>query len=298
MRRMRPDMLEPIPEEDREDWEKLIAKTIKLVNSADKSRWELIFLSGTVEKKYGENRLKRWADEAGLSYQQARTYAWLSRKGVDAAFVKKWARTDRNPDGLSYTVIREIAGFSGGVKSPYAEGYLTWAVEHSATGIMVRAYMQETVAPQNARETSHEIAAAIADKQRHEGFNDYIRTQLEGIIAEHPEAEEAVLKTAIVSVDDITNLKLAAGLLSDDEQEMVDQSRRMVQKIRSMRNWLRDNEQEIATNIAYGHEASAELASWVRILTSLATPLASLDVPSFDAASVPAEDVTLPSSTP
>lgn len=291
--------MDPIPKKELPAWQKLIADTIKVVNRSDKAQWDLIILAGKVVTQYGENRVGRWADESGLSYESAKQYRWLALKGVNAPFIAKWARTDRKPDGLTYSVIRAIVGFCGSTKSPYALDYLQWAVDHKATPVSIRAYMNETVAPnRGVEEAAKDIKLALADKQEHEGFNDYIRVALEQIVEENPEVEDQVLATAITSVEDLTALKIAAGILTDEETALVGKAHAYVRKLKNYRNWLRDNKEQLVQSITYGHEVAPEMKHWLEELAKLTKEIADTEVGTFDSTTVEAPEVPLPSDQP
>jgi hypothetical protein len=295
--RSKEKIMDPIPKKQVPEWKKLIADTIKVVNRSDKAQFDLILLAGQVETKYGENRVKRWADEAGIAFEAARQYRWLAHKGVNAAFIAKWARTDRKPNGLSYSVIRKIIGFTGSVKSPYTLEYLEWAVEHKATVVSITAYMNEVNAPHNSREeAAKEIKMALMDKQQHEGFNDYIRTALEQIVEENPETEDQVLATAITSLEDLNALKVAAGILTDEETALVGKAHAYVRKLKNYHNWLRDNKEQLIQSISYGHEVAPEMKHWLEQLVKITTELAETEIATFDSTTVEAPEVPLPST--
>jgi hypothetical protein len=82
---------EPIPEKERAEWDKLIKQGKALVAARDKSIWKLVLIAGKVEGKYGEGRVKRFADEIGLSLRTMHEYRWLNRAGVDEAFVAEYS---------------------------------------------------------------------------------------------------------------------------------------------------------------------------------------------------------------
>jgi hypothetical protein len=281
--------MDPIPKKELPEWNELVEETRKVVNRSDKAQFDLILLAGRVTTKYGENRIKRWADEAGLSHEVARQYKWLAGKGVDQAFITKWARTDRKPNGLPYSVIRAIIGFAGSAKSPYALDYFQWAVDHKATAITIRAYMNEVTAPLNQREeAAKEIKMALLDKQEHEGFSDYLLMALERIVEEHPDAEDAVLGTVIQKAEDLTTLKIAAGIMSDEEEKILHQARSYVRKLKTMHTFLRDNGGAIVETLGYGHEVAPELKMWLTTILEDVAMLANAPVGVF---SVPDEEM-------
>lgn len=252
--------IEVITAEEKPEWDKLIEKTKLVVNTQDKSMFDLVILAGQVDKKYGENRVALWADEAGLSFSQAKQYRWMANKGVDAAFVKKWARTKANPDGLSYSVIREVIAFHGSSVSPHAIRSLEWAVEHKATVVGIRGYMLELNAPhRNFEDREEAFRAAMKDKQEHEGFSDFVASKLIELAMEHPAAEEAILSTVIVGRDDMEKLEVAAGVVSGEELEIEREAMKFLRKMRAMKAWFDDNEKLLATSIALGHIHSDEL---------------------------------------
>ena len=260
-------IVEPIPREQVKEWNALVRETREVVEQRDKCIFDLILLAGKVQGSYGENRIGRWSEEAQVSLSQARQYAWLYRRGCNEEFVEKWAKTPTKKKGLSYTVIREIAQFCGGLTSDYAEEYLKWAIDHKATASAVRGYMYEITAPQNRQsEAAKDYKLALRDKQEHEGFSDSIRLALEHMVEENPHVEGEVMGTVITNVDDIQKLKLKAGVIPDDEAEMVERAKRYMVKLRSYRKFLLENKADIAKCIENGHEFSADLKGHVDAL--------------------------------
>lgn len=281
--------VEPIPQAKRKEWNALIRETQEVVNRHDSSVFDLILLAGRVEKEYGEDKLGRWADEAGVSLTAARQYRWLFNKGVDEAFIKKYARSAGKKNGLTYTAIREVVQFCGSATSPYAIEYLDWAVEHKATAVSLRGYMMEDTAPHlHKEEASKSFKLALQDKQEHEGFSDYVKVELEKIIEERPDLEEKILGTVITSPDDFAALKIAAGLLSDKEQHIVDDAKRYGKKLTAMFRWLKDNERDLTQSISYGHELSEDLKFRLAKLDELAKKIGNTEIKEvhFDESSV------------
>jgi hypothetical protein len=266
--------VEPIPTKERKNWNALIKRTIEIVDARDDAQWKLILIAGEIEVKYGEHRLQRWAEESGMEYSTARQYQWLAKKGVDQEFIDKWARTSGNRNGLTYSVVRAVAGFAGSVTSDYALEYLQWALDHKASKIAVEAYMRELVAPHDGRETAaKEIKMALQDKQEREGFSDYVRIALEEMVDKNPKAMDTMLNTVITNVDDLKALEVAAGIVSDEEREIVEESLRFIRKVDAMRKWFKENEKAISENISYGHERSEELRDTVGYLKAKVDPI-------------------------
>jgi hypothetical protein len=278
----------PISKDEKEDWDKLIAKTRSTVDARDKTIFDLIILAGQVEKKYGENRIGMWADQAGLSWSSAKQYRWMANKGVGPAFIKKWARTKTNPTGLTFSVIREIAGFHGSLKSPYALESLEWAVEHKSTVISVRGYMWEFTAPRDKRENATEsFKLSLKDKQEHEGFSDYVASKLAEMVEENPELEDAVLRTAIVGKDDLEKLESAAGIKSLDDEILLQEAKKQLGKIKRMRDYLVANRSDIVRAIETGHELSDPLKDALKYLADdvfnlWTTEVKDLDIPTIE----------------
>lgn len=278
----------PISKDEKEDWDKLIEKTRTTVDARDKTIFDLIVLAGQVEKKYGENRIGMWADQAGLSWSSAKQYRWLAGKGCGPAFIKKWARTKTNPTGLTFSVIREIASFHGSLASPYALESLEWAVEHKATVIAIRGYMWEFNAPRDKRENATEsFKIALKDKQEHEGFSDYVAHELARMVEANPELEDAVLKTAIVGRDDLEKLENAAGVKSAEDEVLLQNAKKQLGKIKRMRDYLVANRSDITKAIETGHELSEPLKDALKYLADdvfnlWTTEVKELDVPTVE----------------
>lgn len=289
--------MEPIPQGEVKAWNALIKETREVVLSRDTSVFDLIILAGKVEAKHGEGRIGRWAEEACVGAAAAKQYRWLASKGVDVEFVEKWARSKGNPKGLSYTIVREIAQFCGSLKSIYALEYLQWAVEHHASAIGMRGYMMESTAPdQHKEEAAQSIKMALMDKQEHEGFSDGIRYALEMLVEENPELEDEVLGTVITKAEDIEALKIAAGIKTDVEGNMVEKARRNLNKLKLFRKWLRENKKDLSESIAYGHEFSELLKDYGKYIVQEASVLAETDIPlvRVDESKVEAMDITPP----
>lgn len=267
-RRPKETKVEPIPQDELKEWNELIKETREVVLSRDTSVFDLIILAGKVESKYGESRITRWAEEACVGSAAAKQYRWLASKGVDVAFVEKWVRSPQNKRGLSYTIVREIAQFCGSVKSIYALEYLQWAVDHKTTAIGLRGYMYESTAPNEHKdEAAKSIQMALMDKQEHEGFSDAIRYALEQLVEENPDMEDDVLGTVITKAEDIKALKIAAGLIDDEEGRMVDKARNDLNKLRAFRKWMRENKKRMSESIAYGHEFSEMLRDYGKYIS-------------------------------
>lgn len=253
MRKVVEDPFEPIPKDAQKDWDKLVREGKTLVTSRDKAIWKLILLSGQVEKKYGENRVQRFADEIGLSLRTMHQYRWMNRVGVDSEFIEKWSH-------LTYTVVREILRHTGKVSNPSTEYFLTYASERKVTVRAMQAFMIETAAPDRMRERAAEsIKMALQDKQENEGFSDYLKVQLEKIAEEHPELEDTILRTAIVDIDDFRELKIAAGLATDSEEKMEGQAKYQTDKLKKYYTHLLTIKNDLRQHLEYGHEKADEL---------------------------------------
>ena len=184
------DPFEPIPKGDVAEWNKLVKQGKALVIQRDKSIWKLVLLSGTICKKYGEGRVKRFADEIGLSARTIYEYAWMNRAGADEQFVTQWHH-------LSYSLVREVLKHTGKVSNPSTEYFLTYADQSKISVRAMVAFMLDTVAPDRMRERASEtIKMALQDKQENEGFSDYIKIELEKLAEANPELEDAILRTA------------------------------------------------------------------------------------------------------
>lgn len=281
---------QPITEKERPDWDKLISETRKVVALRDKHQFKLILLAGQVTTKYGEDRLGKWAEEAGLSYTTAKQYRWLAKKGIDEAFIEKWV----NKHKLAYSVIREIASNAGSLTSIYALEYLQWAVDHKASVVSIRAYMLEVIAPQNLTQERHkEIKMALADKQEHEGFSDFIKARLEEMVDQYPEAEDAILNTAITKVDDLEALKIAAGVVEAEEQSVVDDAAKLFRKLDGMKKWLLAHREEVINSIKFDHEMSQELKDVVGWLHNATRDINATEIPEFNYDPSQVEDMDL-----
>ncbi len=284
---------EPIPEKDRAEWDRLIKQGKTLVTARDKAIWKLVFLAGKVEGKYGEGRIKRFADEIGLSSKTLYEYSWLNRAGVNEEFIKQYS-------ALSYSLIREVLRHTGKVENPTTEYFLKYAQERKITVRAMQAFMMETVAPDQMRERAAEtIKMALQDKQEAEGFSDYIKTALEQIAEEHPELEDQILRTAIVDVGDLQDLKIAAGISTDDEEKMAGQAKYQMEKVKSYYRHLVSIKQDLIRHLENGHENADDLRfqlSRVRDIVSeiLETEFKPLDLPAGSVEEVPTELVSVP----
>lgn len=247
------DPFEPIPENDKGEWEKLVKQGKTLVAARDKNIWKLVLLSGKVQTKYGHGRLQRFSDEIGLSLRTMSEYRWLNRAGVDEKFIETW-------NGLSYSLIREVLRHTGKVANPTTAEFLTYAKERNITTRAMQAFMMDTVSPDRGRERAAEtITMALQDKQENEGFSDYVKAQLEVLAEEHPELENTILRTAIVDIDDFQQLKIAAGLATDDEEKMVGQARYQTDKVKKYYKHLLSIKQDLVRHLEYGHENADDL---------------------------------------
>lgn len=259
--------MEPIPIDQQADWAALIERSKTIVLQYDSNNFELVLLAEEVTTEYGEGRLKRWAEEVGISYSKAKQLKSLSRKGVDRGFIIQWCRTPDNPKGLSYTVIRAIAGFNRSLNSDIAQHHLEYALEHQSTVAGITGYMYEIEAPYDAKvKAERTIRQAIKDKQEHEGFSDYMAVALEQIIEENPDAEDYVLATRISSDEDFRELEVKAGVREDLENIQVQFARKHIDKFKRYRKAVQDIRHEARTSISTGHELSEELRDAIKYL--------------------------------
>jgi hypothetical protein len=291
-RSIKETVVEPIPQNQIKEWNALIKETRQVVLQRDVSTFDLVLLAGRVEKKYGENRIGRWAEEACIGFAAAKQYRWLFSKGLDEAFIEKWCRTAKKPNGLSYTLIREVAQFCGSLSSPYALEYLQYAVDHKVGVIGLRGYMLESTAPNDQfSEAEKAFKIALQDKQEHEGFSDGLRYALERIVEEHPESEQVILETVITTAEDIEKLKIKAGIKDDEEARHVGQAKRMLDKLKQHRRWLRENEGELIKAVAYGHEFSDELKAWARYNLEHLEKIKNTEVRTVDSTGIPEHEL-------
>lgn len=287
-KRIKETKVEPIPAEDKKAWDTLIKETRAVVARQDHTVFELIILAGKVEKEYGSNKLGRWSDEAHIGFPQAKQYHWLAGKGLDEDFIEKWCKTKGNKKGLSFTVIRDIAQFCGGLQSPYAIEYLQWSVDHKATSVAIQGYMLQVTAPHQHKDEAYAaIKLALRDKQEHEGFSDYVRTVLEGIAEKRPDFEQEILGTVITNEKDLTALKIAAGILGEEEKKLVEEARKAIDRLKKLRRWINQNSDSLTEVISYNHELSQELKHWCIMLSDNlkelgATPLTEYTMPDPD----------------
>lgn len=246
--------LEPIPEDQREQWNTLVEKGRALVKENDSTIWQLVLLTGEIQTEYGLNKVERFGDEIGLARRTVFRYRWLNKAGIDEEFINKWSGL------LNYSVILEILQHTGRISAPSTNYFLDYAVEHKMSARAMRVYMLDTIAPNNEREqVGQDIKLAIQDKQDYEGFSDYVKYQLEAIAEEFPEAAETLLRTAVINTDDLEELKIKAGILSDDEEKMVRQATYQSNKIRRYYRHLQDIKGDLVDHLEAGLEGSEEL---------------------------------------
>lgn len=285
MKKVRSDEFAPIPDGEIAEWNRLIKKGKTLVGRRDKSIWELIVLTGEVQTKYGENRMKRFADEIDLSVKTLYTYRWLARVGVDKQFIEEWT------PNLSYSMIREILRHTGRVDAPATRHFLEYAKDRKITVRAMTAYMLETVAPDQYRErVGEEMRLALMHKQEAEGFDDYIRHQLEKLVEEQPEIAEVVMKHSIVSTDDFERLKIEAGIATDEEVAMEAQAKRAADKIKRYYRHLNETKATLKEHLAYGHLNSDELRLQLQKLKEIAEDILSVEQRQID---IPADMVEI-----
>lgn len=272
--------VQPIPRDQVKAWNALVKETREVVTRRDATQFDLIILAGQVETEYGRDKIGRWAEEACVGINAARQYQWLARAGIDEAFIEKWCRTPDNPRGLSYSVIREIAGFHGSLKSDYALDDLKIAKDKKMTVVQIRGYMLEKTAPHDHKqEAAKSIRMALQDKQEMEGFSNTVKVALEKLVEDNPEIEEAVLKTVITDVEDLHQLKIAAGLETDHEADLVEKSRRAISKLKNYRKWFRENGDFMVESVMYGHELSSDLQAVVKDIHSFCEKIMDAEVP-------------------
>ncbi len=267
-RKIKETKVEPLAPADKKAWDALIKETRAIVARQDHTQFELILLAGKVDGEYGQDKLGRWADEAGVSYDQAKYYRFLSHKGVDQAFIDKWCTTKGTRKALNYSVIRAISNYCGGLQGPYALEYLQWAVDHKATVIAIQGYMYQNDAPYEHKEEAHKaMKMALMDKQEHEGFSDFFRIELEKIAELKPELEEQILGTVITNDKDLMALKIAAGIIGQEELKLVEEAKRALDRLKKLRRWINQNSDGLTEVISYNHELSQELKHWCLMLS-------------------------------
>lgn len=243
----------PIPEELKKEWTALVNRGKEIVARSDTVQYELIFLFGTVESSYGDQTIARFADEIGINKQTGYTYRKLWKMGVDEKFIEKWG-------GLGYSMIREILFFTGKVANPATQFFLNYAEEHKMSVRAMQAYLLDTTARDRAGDiVEKEMKLALQSKQEMEGFSDVIRYELERITEEHPELEDEILQAKIMTADDVNRLKIGAGILTDDEETLVTEGKRYVDKIKRSSRWFMDNKTDLVRSIEYGHEFSDDI---------------------------------------
>lgn len=255
------DAFEPIAEEYRSEWDDIIDKSKAAVKRKSGAQFDLILQVARLKTIKGEGTLRRWAEEVGIGYPTAREYQYLANKGVDAAFVKKYA-------SLGYTVIFEIASHNGGL-GEYAEYWLAYAKKHQSGPVAIRALMTDMAAPPKHKEDAAAHKLAIRVKQDNDGFSDVVRNLMEKVVEDHPEYMEEMMKQRVVTVDDFEKVMVQAGIKSDHEQRLVDRTKFMIKRFRKEFTWATQNEQDIIEQIEYGHEMSDELKDRIKYLHDL-----------------------------
>lgn len=254
MRKVRSDEFTPIPKDQIRKWNALIKKGKALVERHDKAIWELILLVGEVKTEYGDGQIRRFADEIDISEKSVYEYQWLARVGVDREFVEEWSKD------LSFSMVRQILRRTGRVDAPASAHFLNYARERKISVRAMDAYMLSTIAPDQYREhVGEEMRLALQHKQEAEGFDDYIKAQLEKIVEDQPQFAEIVMKHSIVTTDDLEALKIQAGISTDEEVEMAGNAKRQADKIKRFQRNLNENKKVLMEHLAYGHENSDEL---------------------------------------
>ncbi len=119
------------------------------------------------------------------------------------------------------------------------------------------------------------------------------------MVEEHPDMEDDVLGTVITKAEDIEKLKISAGIISDDEGNLVAKARNQVNKLKTMRKWLRDNKKEMVESIEYGHEFSDLLRDYGKYVSEEAATLANTITTQvkIDSSKVQEMDITPPKKT-
>jgi uncharacterized protein YlaN (UPF0358 family) len=243
----------PIPEETKKEWNALVAQGIKIVARQDSTQFDLVLLFGKVETAYGQETIKRFSDEIGLSYKTGYTYRKLFQMGVDQEFIAEWKE-------VGFSVIREILFFCGRASLDQTQYFLNYAKEHRMSVRAIQAYMMDTSARNNAREVAEvEIKQILQSKQDMEGFSDIIKFELERLAESHPELTDEITDTQFLSTEDVVNLKMKAGILTDDEVSMVETSKRLVEKLKQFKRHFSERKPDYVANIAYGHEHSDDI---------------------------------------
>lgn len=265
MRKVRSEEFAPIPEDQLPKWNALIKKGQALVKRHDKAIWELILLVGEVKTTYGDSQIKRFADEIDMSARTVYEYQWMSRSGVDKKFVEEWGNV------LSFTMVRAIMRHTGRLDNPASAHFLNYAKERKISVRAMEAYMLATIAPDQYKETvGEEMRLALQHKQEAEGFDDYIRAQLERLVEEEPQMADIVMKHAVVDTRDLEKLKVQAGIATDDELTMVAQAKRQSDKVKRFHRSLNEQKNVLKEHLAYGHENSDELRLHLEKLKEIA----------------------------
>lgn len=278
--------VEPLTEDEKKGWDELIAETKIVVARHDSSVFDLILLAGRVESKYGEGRLKRWADEAHVGYQAAKQYRWLAGKGVDEAFIEKYSGK------TSFSVIREVAGFTGGFNNPYGIYYLEYAIEHKLSAIAIQGYMLQDTAPHEGKSAAAEsLKLAFKTKQEKEQFSDQMRDALEKLVEENPHLEGAIMGTVITSEKDLDALKIAAGVMNQAEEKLISESKKALDKLKRLRQWIANNQDVLTDGISYGHPHSQELKHYANMIGELLLKIGQAEL--ADLSDVSAEPLSL-----
>lgn len=254
MKRLKSDEFEPIPTEQLEEWNALIEEGKAVVKDQDNATWKLILIVGKVTNSFGRGKIKRYADEINIGAKSVYEYSWLYRSGVNEEFVEKWGGT------LSYSMIREILKHTGRVDAPATQFFLEYA---STRRISVRAmisYMLGTIAENDNRgKVGEEMKLALMHKQEAEGFSDYIKAQLEEIVEANPDLASTVMKHSIITTEDLEQLKISAGIATDEEITMAAKAKRIADRIKRYQKQIKSESSALKEHLAYGHENSDEL---------------------------------------
>ena len=287
-------MMDPIPEEELEEWNDLVQRSRAIVASVDKGHIQLVLIAAEVETKYGESRLQRWAEDIGISYRQARKYKALARKKLDKDFIHKWLNTPEKREALSFSIIQEIAGHCGGsLQTEYAEEYLQWAIDHRATVSSIRGYMMEIITPdRHFEDTAAEIKFEMGIKQDFEGFSDSIRHDLEKLVEEHPELRPAIENNVIQTREDYEELLVRAGEKITHDEEAERFANHTITKLKRWRNEVRTLKAEAKLHIATGQIMSDELVLHAKNLREELDDLINTK-PIFDALEENSDEVNL-----
>lgn len=276
------EAFDPIPSEQREGWNEVVARSKKLVASMDECRWELILISEEIGTVYGEARLQRWANDIGIHYETARSYRKLAKRGFDRDFIAKWCATKKNPDGLTYSLVKAVGDWNMSLTNEDAVQDLEFLTDTTPTP-SVRAYnawRREIVAPPKEKEEkAKKVKASLQDRiYGDETVDDSVKELLYRIV-ESDEAIEQVNNLNLISDEMLHQLTVDAGRESAGADEDERETKAYSERIKRYRKAILADHSRIEFLISQGNLFSEELYDEFKYLRNLLNEILTVELP-------------------